>query len=45
MSSYCMLFADWSPLIKNPGYAYTRIQEIFMFAYFPLQPIKTQCCP
>ena len=30
------------PPIKNSGYA--RIQEIFVFGYFPFEPIKKQYC-
>ena len=32
------------PSIKNPGYAYARIQKIIMFGYLPFQPFKKQCC-
>ena len=41
----CYLRTAWASPIKNPGYAYARIQEIFLFGYFLSQPIKKQCCP
>ena len=35
------VFADWAlPSIKNPGYAFARIQEIIMLGYFPFQLFK-----
>ena len=40
-----MRFSDCPTPNQNPDYAYVRIQEIFMFDYFHLQPIKKQCCP
>ena len=36
----CIWFADWALPIKNSGYVYARFQEIFLFGYFPFQPIK-----
>ena len=30
------------PLIKNPGYVYAKIQEIFMFGYFSFNQSKNK---
>ena len=41
MTSCCMWFVDWGTPIKNPGYADARIQEVFMFGFFPFNQSKT----